>query len=353
MKYVQLTQVKTRYTLFYDTELVRVVKEDLLSIPVDSIVHGRVLRTDPKMHAAFVDIGEGKDAYVNMPAGGLKSGEDLFFNVRKMPDEEKGTVLDFDLKLSGELAILLPLSRGIKNIKAMKRHQVDMRALESSIGMGFILRSKASEATVEAVREDVIALVEAYQKLSLLRSTLPVPKVIYRANLPSQKEIERREASPGTAEELLPLFERRRAQLLDGHLETDHGQMIIDTRPHFAFVDVNSGKFSLYDERRKNRYAINEQMIDHVLSIVQLRNLEGMILVDLLKMDGEDQKRLIHRKNDDFHRADVTVHGFSHLGLLEMTRKKVGGCAITRQDVDRMHRLLSEGRHGGEISIKS
>lgn len=60
---------------------------------------------------------------------------------------------------------------------------------------------------------------------------------------------------------------------------------------------------------------------------IRLRNLSGMILIDFIDMDREDERRQVQEAmeqslGDD--RVKTVVHGFTRLGILEITRKRTG-----------------------------
>ena len=60
---------------------------------------------------------------------------------------------------------------------------------------------------------------------------------------------------------------------------------------------------------------------------LRLRNLGGMILIDFIDMaDSDHQRRVIHSLESatSKDRAKINIHGFTALGLIEMTRKRTG-----------------------------
>ena len=58
---------------------------------------------------------------------------------------------------------------------------------------------------------------------------------------------------------------------------------------------------------------------------MRLRNLGGIILIDMIDMDTDEDRQIILNalemdlKND---RVKTVVHGFTSLGLIEMTRRR-------------------------------
>ena len=58
---------------------------------------------------------------------------------------------------------------------------------------------------------------------------------------------------------------------------------------------------------------------------IRLRNLSGIILVDFVDMDCEPHRQLVMQMMKEALAADrvkTVVHGFTSLGLMEITRKR-------------------------------
>ena len=58
---------------------------------------------------------------------------------------------------------------------------------------------------------------------------------------------------------------------------------------------------------------------------IRLRNLSGILLIDFIDMDSDQERRQVQSAleqelSDD--RVKTVIHGFTKLGLLEMTRKR-------------------------------
>jgi aminopeptidase N len=88
-------------------------------------------------------------------------------------------------------------------------------------------------------------------------------------------------------------------------------------------VDVNSGrvvKASVSLPVEENLLAVGE-----IARQIRLRNLSGIILIDFIDMDTEQERRQVQEAMENAVRDDrvkTVIHGFTRLGLLEMTRKR-------------------------------
>lgn len=94
--------------------------------------------------------------------------------------------------------------------------------------------------------------------------------------------------------------------------------MIIEETAALTVIDINSsGKNSIL--------ATNLAAADEVARQIRLRNLGGILIVDFINMrSNADQNRIIRRIEDAFSDdpCTVNVHGFTQLGLLELSRKR-------------------------------
>ena len=58
---------------------------------------------------------------------------------------------------------------------------------------------------------------------------------------------------------------------------------------------------------------------------VRLRNLSGILIVDLIDMENKEDQENVLRELKELARTDrikTVIHGFTSLGLMEMTRKR-------------------------------
>ncbi len=131
----------------------------------------------------------------------------------------------------------------------------------------------------------------------------------------------------GIEEELEKTFARR-VQLKRG------GYLIIDQTEALIAIDVNTGGKVRGRDQGKN---INETNIDaawEVAKQMRLRDLGGLIVVDFIDMDEEEDKENLVREFKKAIRVDKSPVSFSNLsqfGLMEITRKRVRPNAVKEQ----------------------
>lgn len=96
------------------------------------------------------------------------------------------------------------------------------------------------------------------------------------------------------------------------------GSIIIEETHAFTVIDVNQGEAS-------NIIEVNRQAAFEVGRQVRLRNLSGAILIDFINMQNKsDRFELLETLEKVFQqdKIAVQVHGFTRLGIAEITRKR-------------------------------
>ena len=106
------------------------------------------------------------------------------------------------------------------------------------------------------------------------------------------------------------------------------GFITIDRTEALTAIDVNSGKFTGNKKMTKENtiVKVNKEATVEIAKQLRLRNISGIIVVDYIDMDDNNDKEEILKllqnelKND---RSKTQIEGFTKLDLLEMTRKKI------------------------------
>ena len=68
----------------------------------------------------------------------------------------------------------------------------------------------------------------------------------------------------------------------------------------------------------------NLEAIEEIAHQLRLRSISGIIIVDLLKVSKADEEQLLAFAKEAFKNdiSIVNIHGFTNLGLLEITRSR-------------------------------
>jgi ribonuclease E len=160
-----------------------------------NIYKGVVVRVEPGLQAAFVDIGQKKPGFIQMgdlhpdswqwrddiPEDQRKRrpriqevlhrGQELLVQVEKDARDMKGAALTSYISLPGRYMVLMPgddaagISRKIEDNAVRKELKVLVAELQVPAGYGYIVRTEAVGRTLEEVKKDLDYLVGVYERI--------------------------------------------------------------------------------------------------------------------------------------------------------------------------------------------
>ena len=280
---------------------------------------------------------------------------------------QKGVRITTKVGLTGRNVVLLPfessigISRKIYQTKERKR----LRAIAKSVipdGMGCIIRTAAAGLPEEDVARDFATLVEDWKDIErdvrdakepmLLHQEAGIAHSVIRDLMKddvAQVVVDDRKVyrdlkayMEKTAPHLLsrleffadtrPMFDvfgverdvhlthSRRVPLQSG------GHLIIDHTEAMVVVDVNSGRASNERTQEANAVKTNFEALKEVARQMRLRDIGGMILIDFIDMQQEENRRRLiteMKKETSRDRAKVVVYPLTQLGILQVTRQRI------------------------------
>jgi ribonuclease E len=362
-------------------------EDDALQI-IGNVYRGRVKNVLPGMEAAFVDIGTPKNAVlywgdvsydkdeIDRQSGAdriehlLRPGQTIVCQVTKNPIGLKGARLTQEVSLPGRFVVLVPqsdtygISRRLDDNERRRLRRIldDVRPE----GHGMIVRTAAAGASAEDLRRDVQSLVAKWNEIDERAKRLPAPALLYsephmavrlireelteehRAVLvddPQLYEIVKSyvaEFNPLLAErvelydtntEPLPLFERHHVheqlhKALDRKVWLPSGgSLIIDRTEALTVIDVNTGRNVGSSSLEETVFENNLEAADEIARQLRLRDIGGIIVIDFIDMEIDSNRQKVMAAFKAALARDKTptqVYDISKLGLVEMTRKRIG-----------------------------
>lgn len=334
------------------------------------IYKARVESVLPGMNASFVNLGDGRNAflYLNDAKGhDLKPGGDVVVQVTKTARKNKGARVTTRLSLPGRYLVLVPGSTDVGVSKRIERDEErsrlrsiakDMAKRES---VGVIVRTAAEGADLDVLESDFNALLDLWGEIDKNSKIQSSPCLIYR-DLGLTGRVLRDEFNDKVFEIItdneeecsrveewlgrysggiscpvsvhrgnLPLFElygldKEIESALDQKVWLKSGAyLVIEQTEALTVVDVNTGKFVGHSDLRNTVFQTNLEAAEEIAWQLRLRAIGGIVVVDFIDMDHiEDRKALTQRMEDLFanDRCRTKVFGVTHLGLVEITRKR-------------------------------
>lgn len=359
----------TRIALLDETRLLEFYQEDTgAQSLVGSVFLGRVERVLPDVKAAFVKLGlrqngflplrEAESYHRTSGSASLMTGQDVLVQVKKDPKGEKGAFLTRDIGLPGQYVLLMPKNRfvGLSRRVTGEEDRTRAQALGRRIAdgrFGLIVRHAALFAPVAEAQAEAEALWQEWCEIEQHAQYVKAPALLhqepsmisvllrdYAARHPIEvlSRLEPPETPPQgvtwrtlTAVEMEAAWSAARVEKqVDEALcrrvpLPGGGSLIIDEREALTTIDVNSG--SAVTAAGGETLAVEENLraAAEAARQIRLRNLSGILLIDFIDMQSDaDRGRVLaameQAASDD--RVKTVIHGFTSLGLLEMTRKR-------------------------------
>jgi ribonuclease G len=299
----------------------------------------------------------------------LSEGQDVLVQVLKDPLGSKGARLTTLLSVPSRYLVLLPYDRHV-GVSARIEDAAERDRLKSLIAplvrerapdFGVIVRTAGEGADAAALAADLEFLLRLWQTVSeraqgakpgtLVQGDLPLSMRILRdllgtevdrVRIDNAAEFERVQRF---AESFVPAAERK-IELYDGPapifdlygVEDDlnraldrrvdlksGGHLVIDQTEAMTTIDVNTGAFTGHKNLEETILKTNLEAAQAIARQLRLRNLGGIIILDFIDMRNEAHRAQVLRALEKELKRDparATVHPFSALGLVEMTRKR-------------------------------
>ena len=349
---------------------------------------GRVQNVLPGMEAAFVDIGTPKNAVlyrgdvqydtedVEKGAGPariehlLRPRQSVLVQVTKNPIGSKGARLTQEVSLPGRFMVLIPNSStyGISKLLADDERK-RLRSILDKVKLpshGLIVRTAAEGASREELERDVARLQAQWDEIDAKAKRAGAPALLYREPDMAVRAI--REEFNSTyrgvvlddrelyeevrdyvgsitpelvdrvelhdlSEEPLPLFEQYHVheqlhKALDRKVWLPSGgSLIIERTEALTVIDVNTGKNVGKSSLEETVYRNNLEAAEEVARQLRLRDIGGIIVIDFIDMEVASNRADLMRAFREALARDKTrtqVFDVSELGLVEMTRKRIG-----------------------------
>ena len=103
---------------------------------------------------------------------------------------------------------------------------------------------------------------------------------------------------------------------------------MIDRCEAMTVIDVNSASSGIKGKPEASYTEINLAACETIAAQIRLRNLAGIIMIDFIDMKEEADRQKVAEKLAEVMKRDrrkTVIHGWTRLGIMEMTRKRTGG----------------------------
>jgi ribonuclease G len=352
-----------------------------------NIYRGRVKNVLPGMQAAFIDIGEEKNAFLykddvipkdiesdsleelrNLSITDLlREDQEILVQMIKEPIGTKGARVVTQITLPGRYLVLIPsvdyvgISRRIED-EAERERLKSLVAKFKTPGIGLIIRTAAQEVELSELQNDYEFLMNVWKKIQKKAKKGPCPALVYRdhdllyrvlrdylskdihqllidENDAYLKALELVQSLAPSLKNKIHHYNEKIALFdafnIESQLEKamrrkvwlDSGAyLVFDQTEALSVIDVNTGKFTGSVSLEDTVFQTNLSAVTEIARQIRLRNLAGIIIIDFIDMVSDAERaQVIEQLKAQFERDKIKANilGFTSLGLLELTRKKV------------------------------
>jgi ribonuclease G len=303
----------------------------------------------------------------------LSEGQEILVQIAKEPIAKKGARITSHIALPGRFLVYMPtvehvgVSRKIESDN--ERHRLrkliqTIRAEEDIPSGGFIVRTAGVGISEKELREDVRYLVRTWLDIRAAAEKSKAPSLVHR-DLDLVQRLLRDQLSDDfesirvdSEEEYQAIVEfinriqprlvkrvklyTKEQPILEAYgvqVEIDKaikprvwlksgGYLVINQTEALVAIDVNTGKFVGRGSGRLEDTITrtNLEAVDEIVRQIRLRDLGGIIVLDLIDMEERRNRQKVMQALQDALRNDKSptkVLSFNDFGLVIMTRKRV------------------------------
>ncbi len=326
------------------------------AIQPEQIYLGRVGRIMKSLQAAFVRIAPGAEGFLpmsEMPQDTpVRQGDALIVQVRKPPLGGKSAFLTANIALTGAYVLLLPLSSGCRVSKRIPDSAGQaLLALAGQVcpaGMGIVMRERCLTASAEDIQAEVQSLLARWQSIQVMSKNSSAPALLEGAE-DRLTQVLREERNPPEGivsnvplEGIIPglpvtiaaspmqlhqVHSRYQKALRRKVLLKSGASLVIDPCEAMTVIDVNTAQRSGGKDREKELLQTNLEAAREIARLLRLRRMGGIILIDFIDMESGVHRQQVQEAMQEALRLDPvksSIHGFTSLGFMELTRKRSG-----------------------------
>ena len=294
-------------------------------------------------------------------------GSEIIVQVTKGPISTKGPRVTANLSIPGRYLVMMPgtrirgVSKKIGDANERKRLKKILDRLPLPENVGLVVRTVGQGATARAFARDLRNILSVWNEMQGNVKNLRTPCCIFQEPDLCERVIRDwltedvdaiiidDEKSYESMREVASQISRRaRAKIrrFDGtsgifeHYGVERqlqdafarevklksgGYLVIDETEALIAVDVNTGHYKGKGNQEDAIREVNLEAVDEVARQLRLRNIGGLVILDLIDMKSRKHQREVVRALKEALRRDrarTNVLDISELGLLEMSRQR-------------------------------
>lgn len=377
---------------------------------VGDVYLGKVKRIMPALNAAFVDIGDEKDAFIHYLDLGLsfraldyfvrhagqnkKSYKELFSGIKlgdilekegkiadvlkpgqhivtqivKEPISTKGSRLTAEISIAGRNMVLLPFSDKVSISQKIvsKEEKKRLERLVYSIispNYGVIIRTAAEGKKAAVLDGELKSLIKKWEDSWIKIAKSQPPQQLFTENSRTTTILRdllndsfsniyiNDESIYNEVKDYISVISPEHSKIVKyykgsepifDHFEVSKqirgafgkvvpikqgAYLVIEHTEALHVIDVNSGiRAKTGSDQEQNAFDVNMSAAEEISRQLRLRDMGGIIIVDFIDMDNNDNKQKLFRHMQALMEKDRAKHNIlpiTKFGLMQITRQRV------------------------------
>jgi ribonuclease G len=296
----------------------------------------------------------------------LRAGQEILVQVTKDPLPNKGARVTTHVTLPGRFLVLLPTVRhvGVSRRIEDEAERVRLRELVDELPRdagGLIVRTAGEGRAAEEFRADQSYLARLWQRIRETAERSAAPTLVHRdldlalrvvRDLFSNEFLALWVDGEETYTRIVEFLDQVQPQLvpkvrldradrrlfdrfgIDGEIDAalkpkvwlkSGGYLVINPTEALVAIDVNSGRYVGERNLEATALATNLEAIEEIVRQIRLRDLGGILVLDLIDMiEPDNRERVFSALERELRkdRAKYKVLSISEFGLVQITRKR-------------------------------
>lgn len=258
--------------------------------------------------------------------------------------DDKKPKLTEKIVLKGKYIIIDPYSKFVNISREIKNKSIrkDFINIFKTKKYGMIIRTGALNNIQKAI-DEYNDLELKMDEIFSQKNFMPIPKLIYENKISIIDELKEVSilytndiALKDKCDHIEIIYDRNYSSEQDNVLQNSISQslqrkisvkgaeLVFDELEALTFIDVNSSKIKLKEDKTANAAYVNELVLKKILSQLVLRKIGGIVIIDFIRSDKENMDKLMNLIWLEIEKFNIKLKdcSYTNSGLMELIIKR-------------------------------
>ncbi|MCX7903560.1 MAG: ribonuclease E/G [Caloramator sp.] len=344
---------QNRFLVFEDEELVEIYIEDISYKNLEgNIYKARVENINTYLNIAFLNIGENKNAFIDLKeVSSIKIGDELIVQIKRDAEGKKAYKASRTIIFPGKKLHLLVGSKDIKSLNKDVYNKV-RSFFEDNLKENYGIIIEDDDVNADELINEYNSLIEMWEEFKEKSSYIKAPCLLIKTKDCITKIIDEHINGSEAVEfyfskekdkslfqdyitiknasvniDIINTIDNKITEVMKRrHPLIGEANIVIDEVEAFTIIDVNSGNIEYHFDNINSLMDFNKLAAQKVFRLLKLRNIGGIIFIDFIDVGKNQRQELLNfimeLSKDD--KKIGRIYGWTKLGVLELTRARKG-----------------------------